>query len=254
MGRLAFHSLVFVIWILGACSAVTVPQQPLKETGTSLSSHEPTLSICAPCSRDQAEAWERDAERDAWSALRAANCYLFLVTRQTERELKLSDARKGRELAKRAVARYPRSGLAHYLYAYLTGLVAENDPLRGLELVPVIEQEARSASTLNPSIDKGGPDRMLGELYLKAPAFPVSIGDAEKSVAAYQKAVDIAPEHTENRLGLADALLQLGEREAACGQLHRALRAMPPADSTRVAWQHALDLLNRLCTAKGSEQ
>jgi len=214
---------------------------------------DPALSICAPCSRDEAEQWAAEATEDVWASLKAANCYAFLVKTETDKALRLRDAGTGRQLAETAVQRQPGSGLAHYLYAYLTGLEAENDPLHGLERVPVIEKEARLASELSPSIDNGGPDRMLGELYLRAPGMPVSIGDGEKSIACYRRALTIAPSFAENRLGLAEALLNEEEAAEACKELHRLLADVRPADASEETWRKALDLLKRLCATKKAE-
>ena len=252
-GLFAFRSLFVVLFVLGACTHV--PDLPPHKAGkgTGSTQEETGFPICAPCTRDQAEEWEASAEKSAMSALRAANCYAFLVGQEPNKASKLADAKKGRELAETAVKMLPKSGLTHYLYAYLTGLEAENDPLHGLELVPVIEREALLASDLNPAIDRGGPDRMLGELYLRAPGIPVSIGDAEKAVAHYQRALAIAPACPENRMGLVEALLKEGDVEKACMHLHELLSDMPPARSLEVSWRKALGLLKQLCSTKRSE-
>ncbi len=170
-----------------------------------------------------------------------------------DKGLRLADAVKGRKLAETAVTMLPRSGLAHYLYAYLTGLEAENDSLRGLQLVPVIEREALFASNLDPAIDRGGPDRMLGELYLRAPGMPVSIGNLEKAIAHFRRASTIAPGCAENRMGLVEALLEEGDVEKTCKQLHKLLSNIPPARSSEEPWQKALALLERLCTMVDAE-
>jgi tetratricopeptide (TPR) repeat protein len=211
---------------------------------------EPGLAICAPCSRDEAGHWAAGAKEDAWSGLKAANCYAFLAKTGTDKASRLADARTGRQLAESAVRRQPGSGLAHYLYAYLTGLEAENDPLRGLELVPFIEREARLAAELSPLIDYAGPDRMLGELYLRAPGMPISIGDVERAIACYRRALTMAPGFAENRLGLVETLLKAGNVKEACMQLHELLLDMPPANESEAIWQKALDLLKNLCAAQ----
>ena len=249
-GLSAFHSLLLVVLILGACARIPGPPEHIagKEAGPDIKELE--LKICAPCSREQAREWAVDADDDGSSTLKAANCYAFLVKTGSTKASRLADAQTGRRLAETAVVRHPTSGLAHYLYAYLTGLEAENDPLRGLELVPVIEREARIASELNPALDQGGPYRMLGELYLRAPGIPVSIGDVEKAVTCYRRALAAAPHSAENRLGLAEALLKAGEEREACTQLHDLLSGMPPAGSSRDIWRKALDLLKQLCTAR----
>jgi len=247
-GQSAFRSLFVVfLFVLAACTHL--PDQPLHKTekGTVSASTETGFPICAPCTRDQAQTWAAVARQDGASAIKAANCYAFLVKQGKDKELRLADAEKGRKLAKTAVTMLPRSGLAHYLYAYLTGLVAENNSLRGLELVPIIEREALLASDLNPAIDHGGPHRMLGELYLRAPAFPVSIGDSARAVDHYRLAVDQDPEFFENRLGLAEALLAEEEIREACFELKKILSEMPPNSKVNPSWKRALELLKRLC-------
>lgn len=234
-----------LVLLLGACAPLSTPpagpqQQTQPETG-------PDLTICSPCLRHEAKAWAADAQKDVEAALKAANCCAYLVKAGKDRESRLADARMGRQLAERAVHQRPQSGLAHYLYAYLTALEAENNPLRGLELVPAIEREARMAASLAPSLDYGGPDRMLGELYLRAPGMPVSIGDVEKAIACYRRAVAIAPGFPENRLGLAEALLESEDTKAACFELTIILDDMTPDTVRPAERQRALELLKRLC-------
>ncbi len=120
------------------------------------------IVLWEPCTREQAERWAADAERDGEAALRAASCYVTLVEAGRERSAGLGDARRGRAAAEAAVRKLPDSGLAHYLAAYLTGLVAERSPIRALGLVPAIEREAVRAADLDPGVDRGGPHRMLG--------------------------------------------------------------------------------------------
>jgi tetratricopeptide (TPR) repeat protein len=252
-GPSAFRSLFVVFLVLAACAHLPDQSVHKTETGTVSATTETGFRVCAPCTRNQAQRWAAAARRDGPSALKAANCYAFLVKQGKDKELRLADAEKGRKLAETAVTMLPRSGLAHYLYAYLTGLEAENDSLRGLELVPVIEREALLASNLDPAIDRGGPDRMLGELYLRAPGMPVSIGNLEKAIAHFRRASTIAPECAENRVGLVEALLEEGDVEKTCKQLHKLLSNIPPARSSEEPWQKALVLLERLCTMVDAE-
>ena len=156
-------------------------------------------------------------------------------------------------MAQAAVAMLPRSGLAHYLAAYLTGMEAENDPLRGLALVPLIEREAMIASDLDPGIDHGGPDRMLGELYLHAPGIPISIGDSAKAVDRFRRALDHDPEFPENRLGLVEALLAEEELGRACFELKGVLSEMAPDDTVNLRWKKTIELLDRLCSLQETE-
>ncbi len=203
-------------------------------------------ALWSPCTRDQALLWEKDAGKSG-AAFQAARCYAVLARNGKTRAIRLENALKGRKLAEAAVSRDPENGTAHYLAAYLTGLEAENDTLRGLGLAPVIERGALAAVRLSPQLDHGGPDRMLGELYLRAPGPPVSIGDLEKALAHYKRAVVQDPDFFENRLGLAKAYLEDEDPGPACDQLHKILTRMPPCNGWEEPWRQALDLMKQLC-------
>jgi hypothetical protein len=205
------------------------------------------IYLWEPCTRSEAEAFAAEAGNDGLAAVRAASCYLLLVTEETDEATRLADAKRGRELAEEALKTYPENGGAHYLAAYLTALEARNDRVRGLSLVPTIEQAALAAAKFNPKLDHGGPDRMLGELYLRAPGFPMSVGDPAKAVIHYRRARDQDPGYWENRLGLVEALMAEEELKAACNELRAFLTEMPPQDEDYETWTKALGLMKRLC-------
>ena len=138
--------------------------------------------------------------------------------------------------------------MARYLAANLTALEAKYDPLRGLELVPTIQREALAAARLDPKLDHGGPDRMLGELYLRAPGFPVSIGDSGKAVIYYRRALTQDPNFPENRLGLVEALLADDENVEACKELSNFFDGISRLYERKSEWEKALGLLRNLCS------
>lgn len=219
------------------------------ENGTA--SPDGGIVLWEPCTRKQAERWAADAERDGTAALRSASCYVTLIERGKAKSAGLEDARRGRAAAEAAVRRFPASGLAHYLAAYLAGLHAERDRLRGLALVRIIEREARIAADLDPGLDRGGPDRMLGELYLRAPSYPFSVGDLEKAVRHYQRAVAIEPAAPENRIGLAEALLEDNKPGEACGELRALLAEMPAPPREGPVGKEAREMMERACSRDG---
>ena len=205
------------------------------------------IYLWEPCTRSEAEAFAAEAETDGLAAVRAASCYLLLVTEESDGATRLADAKRGRRLAEVALKTYPQSGGVHYLAAYLTALEAQNDRVRGLDLVPIIEREALAAAELNPGVDHGGPDRMLGELYLRAPGLPMSVGDSAKAVVHYRRARDQDPNYPENRLGLVEALMAEDELKAACDELRELLTVMPPHVEAKKTWTRAIGLMKQLC-------
>lgn len=229
----------------------------------------PANPLFPAVTRETAEALASQAASDPETALRAAAAYVFLVEHtdypppappqdpdsagpepRPERFSKARDAARGRAMAELAVKGRPDDGVAHYLLAYLAGLCAEANPWNGLDLVPVIEQEALHASRLNPAVDYGGPDRALGWLYLRAPGPPLSLGDSEKALKHFRRAVELAPGYAENRLGLAQALLAEEEPREACSALAGLFEALPPADpSGRESWEKGLAALKKICSS-----
>ena len=242
------RSLVLIL-LLAACARISaLPQEPCSEmTRKDIAVIEANFMLWQSCTRVDAEKWAAEAETDVRQALKAASCYAFLLGANGDKAVQLDDAKQGRKLAEDAAKKAPQSGLAHYLAAMLTGLQAQRDPLNGLNAVPVIEREAQIAARLNPDLDHGGPDRILGELYLRAPEPPISIGDTSKAVVHYRRAVKRAPRYIENLLGLAESLLADDEPGEACEELAAALTEMPPNSVHEVQWQKALTILKRLC-------
>lgn len=250
---------VLLALTLGACSGKSpVPGQAVPQGG-----------LIAPCARAEAEAREAKAAGNPAEARLAAACYAYLYEHEAypppappldpdapeseavpEPPSRSSDAARGRAAARLAAQADPQDGTARYLLAYLTGLAAESNPWIALDLVPVIEQEALQASRLAPGVDNAGPDRALGDLYLRAPGPPLSLGDPEKAVRHYRRAVELAPGHAENRLGLAQSLLAEEEHQQACQALEQLFALLPPADAAlRPAWEQGVKALKKLCSS-----
>ncbi len=204
------------------------------------------LDFGADCYPTRGPDWKERAERDPADLLRGAACLITVAENTEAKRASLAAAESARQLAAAATERWTGSATAHYLLAYSTALVAERRPLQALSLVPEVERQALRAAALNPAIHEGGPYRMLAELYLRAPGFPVSIGDGELAVEYFYKAVAQGPAHLENRLGLVEALLEERNPAAACGELTHGWRLLAP-DPGQGPWRRALDLQDRLC-------
>ncbi len=106
-----------------------------------------------------------------------------------------------------------------YYHALFLGMVIREKGLMALgrlkEVVKMLEV-ARS----KPELDFGGPLRVSGMLYLKAPPWPQGIGDLDKSLDALQKAVEKFPEFPQNKIFLAEAFIEDEDTEKAKGLLN----------------------------------
>jgi hypothetical protein len=83
-----------------------------------------------------------------------------------------------------------------------------------MDNLPRLESEMQRAYALNPDIDDGGPLRLLGMLYLKAPPWPAGIGDGDKALDLLGTAVRKHPTHPLNHLFYAEAIWEVEGDEA----------------------------------------
>jgi tetratricopeptide (TPR) repeat protein len=103
----------------------------------------------------------------------------------------------------------------HYYLAANLGLAIRGQPTLAADNLPRVEKEAKRALDLNPGLDDGGPLRLLGMLYLKAPPWPAGIGDGDKALDLLRQAAERHPEHPLNRLFYAQALWEVEGDSAA---------------------------------------
>ncbi len=233
-------SLMLVVLLAGACAGMG--GAPAPSAWTEGACGLPELASCEP---EQAEVWA--AQEGLAPRLRAAGCYARLAEDAEDPGQGLAWAQAGWELSRAAAQMAPANATARYLAAYLAGLVAERKPMQGLALVPVIQEHAQAAVELDPEIDQAGPHRILGELLLQAPGFPVSVGDPFGAVQHFRLAVRLAPNNVDNRLGLVASLLETDQDAKACRELAPVLEAVEPANMAPAAWSRAVRLFENIC-------
>ena len=99
--------------------------------------------------------------------------------------------------------------------AIITGRLAQTGGLSAPGLVREVETYARRSAKLDPSLREGAATRLLGTLYVMAPATIVRHGDSEDGLALLQWVVRRWPEQAVNQLRLAEAYLALGDPQPA---------------------------------------
>lgn len=124
-------------------------------------------------------------------------------------------AAEGVRFAEKAVALGAgNDGVVHYYLAANLGLAVRDRMTAAVQNLPRLEDEMKRAVALNPDVDDGGPLRLLGMLYLKAPPWPTGIGDGDKALDLLKQALDKHPGHPLNHLFYAQALWEV-EGDAA---------------------------------------
>lgn len=132
---------------------------------------------------------------------------LLLAEREANQERREKLAAEGVGFAETALAQGGDSdGAVHYYLATNLGLAVREHITLAIESLGRLEHEMKRALALSPGIDDGGPMRVLGMLYLKAPAWPNGIGDSDKALELLEKAAKEYPGHPLNHLFYAQAL------------------------------------------------
>jgi len=95
--------------------------------------------------------------------------------------------------------------------AIIAGRLAQISGLAAPGLVAEVERYAQRSAELDPSLRAGAAQRLLGTLYVMAPAALLSHGDSEAGLELLQGVVRRFPDHVPNRLRLAEAYVALGD-------------------------------------------
>ncbi len=141
---------------------------------------------------------------------------LHLAERNPDQDKREKLASEGVRFAEEALALGAEGdGLVHYYLATNLGLAVRDHATLAVENLPRLESEMKRAVALNPDADDGGPLRLLGMLYLKAPPWPAGIGDGDKALGLLKQAVENHPGHPLNHLFYAQALWEVEEDSAA---------------------------------------
>jgi tetratricopeptide (TPR) repeat protein len=124
-----------------------------------------------------------------------------------------------------------RDNAAYQYYLSLNmALALKMGPLTAapFNLSSVVKALKRSVD-MDPDMDDGGPLRVLGALYLKAPPWPAGVGDEEKALELLEQAVEDHPDHPLNHLFLAEAQIEDEEYESAQEHIDLARKLLDPA-------------------------
>lgn len=138
-----------------------------------------------------------------------------------------------------------------YFYrAVAIGLFVQENKLKGRSGMSDIRADARRAIELDSTFSHGGPYRVLGTLYLRAPAPPTGLGSVRRALQSLERAYEVAPTHPGNILRLAEAHLEADHPQEAASLLDRfdsVLDSYDGPDLTEEAWRkEAKDLRSQL--------
>lgn len=123
-----------------------------------------------------------------------------------------ADSHADRKYAYQCVRSVPALSAEDALgHAIIAGRLAQISGLAAPSLVAEVERYARQSAELDPALRAGAAQRLLGTLYVNAPAALLSHGDSEVGLELLEGVVKRFPEHVPNRLRLAEGFVALGD-------------------------------------------
>lgn len=188
--------------------------------------HKPSRGEVAP---EVTEATDRQDAGSVYEELEA----LIAKGRDTEDD---------RVFAHDRVKAIPDDQSPEYAFARaaLAGRVAELRGIKAGRLVGEAERWARRSLERDPAWNDGAATRMLGTLYVKAPARLVEHGDSEDGLAMLEELAEQRPDDPRNHLRLAEAYVHLGDHEPAREPL---CKVLPSKGQLRPDEQRLVDTL-----------
>jgi tetratricopeptide (TPR) repeat protein len=132
----------------------------------------------------------------------------------------------GIDAAKKAISIAPDKCEGHFWLGVNYGFYGEaHGMFKALSLVNPIKDEMNKAMAINENCECGGPQRVLGRLYSKAPFFKG--GSKSKAIEWLKKSVELCPNDTQTRMFLAEIYLDQDKKNLAIEQLKAILDVVP---------------------------
>ncbi len=182
---------------------------------------------------------------DAWWRLARCDWWLGDHVPKAERAAWFE---KGQVAAEQAIRLRPDRVEGHYWQGVNLGRLGEERGIfNSLFMVDPIAKAMEATLEIDPQHAKAL--YVLSALYRKAPGWPLSRGDMQKSLAYARQAVENGPEFVITHVGLAETLMALNQKEEAKRELELALELPGPADEqpeTAEDKKTAEDLLSKL--------
>jgi hypothetical protein len=162
-------------------------------------------------------------ERRADALLGAMRAITFRIERERDASLRARLAEEEVQLGQWCQRRAPTDAECDYRLAIALGQQARERASTGKDALGKMVELLRKAIAAAPSLDAGGPHRVLALVLLRAPGWPIGPGDPESGLAEARAAVGLFPDAAENQLALAEALGANDQDDAARGAYRRAL-------------------------------
>lgn len=126
----------------------------------------------------------------------------------------------GVKYGQEAITLNPRAVYGNFWYASNMGYLGMcRGALASLASIDPFKKCMEVVLKENENFYFAGPHRALGRLYHQAPGWPISIGNKNKAAEHLDKCVQLAPNFFNNRLYLAELLVDIGKKDKAMEHL-----------------------------------
>lgn len=159
--------------------------------------------------RQAAELWldaATAADAGVEGFVGAVRAWAWLADHEEDRPARRSAARSAVDAGQRCELRDPDAPECAYWLAIALGVQAREFRSTALDGLDQMIERLRFVIEREPSLDHGGPHRVLALVLLRAPGWPSGPGDPDLGLEHARQAVDLAPEYPPNQLCLAEAL------------------------------------------------
>ena len=181
------------------------------------------------------------------AALTAARAIFLVVDVLEDRDAQFRLSELGEKLTLSAGA--GEDPEASYYNALFLGIIVRQKGLMALSRLKDVVSMLEKAKE-KPGLDYSGPQRVSGMLYLKAPPWPRGLGDLDKALEDLEAAALRHPRFPQNRMFLAEAMLEDEEKGKARDLLKKAERELKPelwgSDYCRIWKKYITDLEKKL--------
>jgi tetratricopeptide (TPR) repeat protein len=182
-----------------------------------------------------------------WRLSRA--CFLMTERVQNNYQQRVY-AKRGVAHARRARQMNSKRVEPYYFLALNTAKVAQSTS--NMNLIKTMVATMQQAARIDSRYDDAGPLRFLGKVHITAPAWPVSVGSAEKAIEVLARAVAIAPIPL-NLVFLGEAYFHDEEYEQAEIYLKKALKH-PRVNRMPAIWRREAEkYLKRIQTGPATD-
>jgi tetratricopeptide (TPR) repeat protein len=159
------------------------------------------------------------------AAWKLSKAYWYLGNHSAKDE-KEALFQKGIDAGKQAISIAPDRCEGHLWLGVNYGLYGEaKGKLKALGLVDSIKDEMKKAMEIQENCECGGPQRVLGRVYSKAPWFKG--GSKSKAIESLNESLKLCPNDTQTRMFLADIYIDQGKKDLAIAQLRTILTVEP---------------------------